>query len=80
MTATRWMIWNFERGMWWKPHRNGYTPYPREAGTYSFEEASEIVNAANEHVRVYPEEAMLPVPKNLEKYFSTPTQTQNAKE
>lgn len=41
------VIWNFERDMWWKPDHNGYTPFLFEAGLYTLEEGSRIVADAN---------------------------------
>lgn len=42
-----WLIWNFERGMWWKPHQLGYTDNILEAGRYSYDVAVAIVREAN---------------------------------
>lgn len=57
-----WLIWNFERGMWWKAGQHGYTPRLKEAGTYTFEEALRLVEGANKFChKDKPEEALLPV-------------------
>jgi hypothetical protein len=46
----RWLIWSEEHGAWWKPGRLGYPRSIREAGRYSFDETSEIVENANRYV------------------------------
>ena len=53
----KYLIWCYERGMWWKPNSNGYTTNLHEAGRYSEEEATQIVNNANIIRR---EEALVP--------------------
>lgn len=40
-------IWCFERNMWWKDGRMGYTESIDEAGLYSADEARDIVQTAN---------------------------------
>ena len=59
---SRWLIWCFERNMFWRSGSNGYTENIDEAGFYSFEEAYAIVNNANKYATSVnkPEEAMLP--------------------
>ena len=37
------LIWSHEHAAWWRPDRIGYTPHIGEAGTYTFEEACDIV-------------------------------------
>ena len=39
----RWLIWNKERGAWWKQSRYGYTTLTHLAGRWSEEEAKRIV-------------------------------------
>lgn len=53
-------IWNFERGMWWRPCSNGYTHEREEAGLYSETRALDIVKQANRFSTKL-EEAMVPV-------------------
>lgn len=68
----KYLIWNFERGMWWKPDNHGYTSDITEAGRYPFSWAQSIVDKANlllksDKLKI-PEEAIVPDPfysKNL---------------
>lgn len=39
-----WLIWSNKRGLWWRANERGHTQYIEEAGRYSFEEATRIVN------------------------------------
>lgn len=41
------LIWNVERNMWWKDHREGYTQIIFQAGGYSWDEAFKICKGAN---------------------------------
>jgi hypothetical protein len=61
--SDKYLIWNFERGQWWKPGEMGYTPSMRLAGRYSFMEADTICRQANSWIGLTapPEEAMVPV-------------------
>jgi hypothetical protein len=43
-----WLIWSNEHLAYWKPNRCGYTKFAEEAGIYTFNEAEEICNKANE--------------------------------
>ncbi len=45
--GTRWYIWSMEHDKFWAPNRNGFSAHRSEAGTYSYEEAIEIVRNAN---------------------------------
>lgn len=50
------LIWSAERGQWWRGSKGangpvfGYTSELTEAGTFSFERASEICDQANRDV------------------------------
>lgn len=44
---TRWYIWSMEHNAFWAPGRNGYVTRRDAAGTYSYDEATEIVRNAN---------------------------------
>lgn len=46
-TGKRWLIWNHERGQWWKRNCRGYTMDLNEAGRFSFCEANGLVNEGN---------------------------------
>lgn len=56
-----WLIWNFERNMWWKSNMRGYTPERDRAGKYFFKEALLIIDKANKHCSDTdsPEDAMV---------------------
>lgn len=43
----KYLIWNFERSMWWKPNNHGYTIYVTEAGVYSKDDAELICERGN---------------------------------
>jgi hypothetical protein len=45
------LIWSEEHGAWWRPGRMGYTTSIREAGRYSLDEATEIVENANRYLK-----------------------------
>lgn len=45
----KWLIWNHERGMWWRACSNGYTNDRTDAGRYTFAEALAIVEQANRY-------------------------------
>ena len=66
----KFLIWNFERDMWWRPNNCGYTPNIDEAGRYSFARAKAIVDRANILMALSgfsrPKEAMLPDPVPME--------------
>ena len=49
------VIWDFEKGLWWKPKAYGYTPDLDEAGRFDAKEAGRIVTNAvfNECVQVH---------------------------
>jgi hypothetical protein len=49
-TASFWVIWSEEHGMWWAPGGYGYTRSLRTAGRYSKEEANLICLRANQYV------------------------------
>lgn len=56
----QYLIWNHERGMWWKPSACGYTDDITQAGKYGFYEALEIIEDAH-HGRIWPQETLLPL-------------------
>lgn len=56
--SMKYLIWNFDRGWWWKPNQRGYTPSRREAGQYDLETALDICDRAN---TVDLREAMVPI-------------------
>ena len=60
--SDKYLIWNFERGQWWKPGEMGYTPLRHEAGRYGYAEAEAICKQANSWIgpMAPPEEAMVP--------------------
>ena len=60
MNTSLFNIWCFERGMYWRAGKYGYTPNRSEAGVYPLSEAQEICELANRY-SVDPEEAMIPV-------------------
>lgn len=53
----KYMIWCFERGMWWKPNSSGYTSNVFHAGKYTLGQAHSICVLAN---KVKTEEVMIP--------------------
>ena len=53
------LVFNFERCLFWRPGHHGYTPNSTEAGFYSFGDAARICLEANGHGKL--EEAMIPV-------------------
>lgn len=55
------LIWNYERGMYWRPGCMGYTSLKEEAGRYTFQQAIDICVEANSYSQNNPEEAMIPV-------------------
>lgn len=57
-----WLIWSNEHTAWWKSGHLGYTRRRSEAGTFSREEAEEIVRGANLHLAddAEPYETMVP--------------------
>lgn len=58
----KWLIWSIEHNAWWAPKRNGYVEDVREAGQYSYDEAIEIVQKANQYITMEllpPNEAMI---------------------
>lgn len=55
----KWLIWSHERGMWWKPHKTGYTYYKQEAGLYTYPAACAICEEANKHTDDIPCETMV---------------------
>lgn len=59
----KWLIYSLEHSLWWKAKSHGYTPRRIEAGKYSFNEAKEIVDGANQFIADghAPNEAMIPV-------------------
>lgn len=59
----RWLIWSNEHQGWWGPAENGYVKLFSDAGRYSFERASEIVENANkyQHTGEIPNETLVPV-------------------
>jgi hypothetical protein len=52
------VIWSFEHGGWWRPHRMGYTAYLHLAGRYTKYEAEKIVFKANRYSRTLKEVAV----------------------
>lgn len=42
-----WLIWDFERGMWWKNGGNGYTKNVDQAGRYTAEECEKWLHSGN---------------------------------
>lgn len=54
---TKYLIWSVEHNAWWKQSKYGYSNDLSEAGLFSKEEASDIVEEAN--VRSH-EEVMIP--------------------
>lgn len=59
-SGTRWYIWSMEHNAFWAPNRNGYTTRRDSAGTYSYEEATEIVRNGNYGTDInHPYEAMI---------------------
>ena len=64
MPEKKYKIWSAEHHGWWKPNRRGYTTKRKEAGIYSFEEASEIVEGGNIGLRDVPNEAMVELTAN----------------
>lgn len=58
MSAREYLIWSIENDAFWRPARGGYTKALREAGRYSFVEATEILTRTN-FVRV--NECLIPV-------------------
>lgn len=59
--AQNFYIWNSERNMWWKPNGFGYTKNRYMAGIYSYEEAMQICQDANQTMEDQPEDMMVPV-------------------
>lgn len=56
-------LFDFERGMWWKPNAFGYTDNVFEAGKFSFDDAKEKTVKANHYEadNRLPNTAMVPV-------------------
>ncbi len=53
------LIWSNQQRAWWRPNQRGYTSIIEEAGRYSLEKATEIVNDATadgqlKHSRINP--------------------------
>lgn len=46
---TLWHIWSVEHTGWWAHNRCGYVTNKKKAGLYSYADALEIVQGANEH-------------------------------
>ena len=64
---TCWLIWCHERNQYWKAGSNGYTSSLKEAGRYSFEDATQICHEANRNWMggrngYRPEESICPEP------------------
>lgn len=55
----QWLIWSIEHHGWWRPDSHGYTPYRKDAGRYSFDEACAIVSGANRAMKHEPNETMV---------------------
>ena len=49
MSEAIWLIWSNEHGRWWAPGRMGYRAFIGQAGRYTIEEASQIVEDANRY-------------------------------
>lgn len=47
----KWLIWSVEHSAWWAPDSRGYIRDRKYAGKYSFEEAAEICEGANRHLK-----------------------------
>ena len=47
MDEKKYLIWNLERGQWWKPAEHGYTSDIKQAGLYSESDAIRIIRNAN---------------------------------
>jgi hypothetical protein len=64
-----WLIWSNEHRGWWAG-RAGYTEWRAQAGHYGFDEAVEIVHAANKYLDDpdLPNEAMVPVMSEEEQW------------
>ena len=50
MSERDWVVWGEEHGGRWRPGSMGYTPYLREAGRYSEEQAKLIEAKANRYL------------------------------
>lgn len=59
MKINRWLIWSIEHKAWWRPAHAGYTELKSDAGSYSYEEALDIVKGANINNNDIPNEAMI---------------------
>lgn len=60
-----WIIWSIEHQAWWKPNHAGYVVTRTEAGTYTFDEARDIVKGANIGEHNIPNEAMIEIEIDL---------------
>lgn len=47
MDEKKYLIWNLERDMWWKPLEHGYTSNIKKAGLYCESDAIRITRDAN---------------------------------
>ena len=54
------IIWSIEHNAWWCMMANGYTKERRNAGTYTYQQAKNIVENANIGKHDIPNEAMIP--------------------
>jgi hypothetical protein len=57
----QWLVWSNEHRAWWAPGGSGYVRKSKDAGRYSFREASEICHAANHGQSDGPMETMVSV-------------------
>ena len=59
--VTKFLLWDWERRMWWKADKMGYTEDPAEAGRYTKEQAADVIigeTPAGQTVAVHLAEAL----------------------
>lgn len=60
MENQKFIVWSVEHEAWWMDREDGYTPFRRDAGVYSYKDACRIVASANRGLNDTPNEAMIP--------------------
>lgn len=63
------LIWNNERRMWWKPCCIGYTENRRDAGSYTRDEALNIMRDNEAEKKPHKQDVMVPEDES-EKYHN----------
>jgi len=61
MENEKFIIWSIEHNAWWMADQCGYTKIRDKAGTYSYQEACEIIEGANKYSEDKPNEAMIKI-------------------